>query len=89
MNLDIAQGIAEAGQNEGIDIEVYHDYSGRGMYGRTTAGLQIQDIGDFGTACAAYGYKLCQEGKFLTFGKLTQELMGTSQDSLGRGLIVY
>ena len=39
MKIENAEAIAEALQDEGIEAEVHEDYSGRGMYGESTAGV--------------------------------------------------
>jgi len=39
MKLESAEAIVDFLGNEGIEAEVYEDYSGRGMFGSTTAGV--------------------------------------------------
>ncbi len=54
MKLLHAELIAEAADQLGLEVKVYADYSGRGMYGKTTAGLvgSLSDIVQ-AIACAA------------------------------------
>jgi hypothetical protein len=39
MNYITAKFIADICEDIGVDVELYEDYSGRGMYGDTTTGL--------------------------------------------------
>jgi hypothetical protein len=39
MNLMTAKTLISIGNSLGVDLELYNDYSGRGMYGRTTTGV--------------------------------------------------
>lgn len=46
MNRELAEALVQALEDEGIDAELREDYSGRGMYGKTTAGVVFDgDIG--------------------------------------------
>lgn len=40
--------------NNGLDLEIYDDYSGRAMYGKECVGV-VGDLGDFAMFCAAIG----------------------------------
>lgn len=41
MELKTAEKIVDKLEGQGIEASLYADYSGRGMYGRTTAGVVI------------------------------------------------
>lgn len=56
-----------------LGCEVYKDYSGRGMYGRTCYGLASSDVSDS---------TIIEEAA-------TRGLRGARVDNLGRGVIVY
>ena len=46
MDRKLAETLVQALEDEGIDAELREDYSGRGMYGKTTAGVVFDgDIG--------------------------------------------
>ena len=45
MQLRNAERIADALEAEGVDVEIYEDYSGRGMFGSQTAGVVVKDPG--------------------------------------------
>jgi hypothetical protein len=54
--LSEAEQIVEYIQYEmGEDAEVYEDYSGRGMYGNTCAGIVVDNPGFVWYACGALG----------------------------------
>lgn len=39
MDIRAAKAIVEAAEDLGLEVDLYEDYSGRGMYGKTTAGV--------------------------------------------------
>ena len=43
MDMELAEMIIEAMENNGMDAELRSDYSGRGMYGKSTHGIVIED----------------------------------------------
>jgi len=46
MELEIAKALAELMESHGIDVDLRETYSGRFMYGETTAGLVIPRVVD-------------------------------------------
>lgn len=46
MNLTTAQIFEKVGDFEGIEVSITEDYSGRGMYGKTTVGIVIESKDD-------------------------------------------
>ena len=50
MELKNAKAIVDNLTNLGIDASLYENYSGRGMYGRTTAGVVVSSVGSVETA---------------------------------------
>ena len=89
MQLELAQYIVnqaiETGNYDEEEVRVYENYSGRGMYGRTTAGV----VGLTGSEIACMVLQFAQECD------LTEELEDLeipttfSEDSLGRSMIIY
>jgi len=45
MKRELAEIIVEACKMYSIDATIYEDYSGRGMYGRKTTGVEIDNAG--------------------------------------------
>lgn len=43
MDMELAEMIIEAIENNGMDAELRSDYSGRGMYGKSTHGVVIEN----------------------------------------------
>lgn len=66
MNIKTAEKIVDKLQEKGIEAKVYPDYSGRGMFGMTTAGVDLHNSYDLGTA-----RKLCR-----TLSKCRSDSMG-------------
>ena len=42
MNLELAEGIKNAIEDNGHECEIYENYSGRGMFGTTTTGIVVE-----------------------------------------------
>lgn len=88
--------IAELLVNSGYDLQIYEDYSGRGMYGKTTTGIECDSINDF---LKAVGEAFCNlvadatmegEDYDMTMAEYLQEtLCNFTQDSLGMRYIIY
>ena len=53
MDVKVAQKIVGILDNMGVEAEIYEDYSGRGMYGKTTTGI-VCDAGK--SAMIGYAY---------------------------------
>jgi len=80
-----AEFFKNAAEEVGLDIEVRDEYSGRGMYGKTTYAIITDSITDLIPALlchAAYDYvDIVADGLFDNF-KLRQ-------DSMGLGIVLY
>ena len=61
MKLSTAQNIVKKMEAEGCEASVYEDYSGRGMYGRNTAGV---NVGQYD-----HGHKLVKRFRCDSLGK--------------------
>jgi len=77
MTIEQANAIAEFLEDEGWreDVTVHEDYSGRGMYGKTVAGIS-------GVNPVWVGWAAGQLG-------LSEDDLPHRQDSLGMDIIVY
>jgi hypothetical protein len=88
MKIETAKAIVEAANVIGLEVQLREDYSGRGMYGSTTAGV-IGDPGDI-TACAAYAaFVQGEEGKDVENEEMVEDLRSMRSDSMGRDMIYY
>jgi hypothetical protein len=68
-----------------VDCRPYDDYSGRGMYGRTTCAVVVPSEAVFAALAAVAGRGL-PDAEFADF---VADLRRLSSDSLGRDTIVY
>jgi len=75
MKLEKAVKIVESLNAEGIDASVRKDYSGRGMYGKTTAAVSTRYQEDVFQAASDLGMRL---------GRRSLRI-----DSMGLGCVVY
>lgn len=81
MKEKVARALYDALENEGVTVELRDDYSGRGMYGKTTFGLS----GDFGFCDVAVAWATaCQEDE-----ELRPSELGFTSDSMGMGIVIY
>jgi len=80
--------LLEAGSAIGIDMEPRDDYSGRGMYGRTTSAIVVESLSDFLGAAVQAGVILGE-----TRDPYAAEFIGDVQrartDSMGRRTVLY
>lgn len=88
MEIKHAKAIEQAAQDHYFEINLREDYSGRAMYGETTAGL----VGDFGEimACAVLvAFELGEEGDDQGLEELTEDLRNLRTDNMGMSMIIY
>lgn len=85
MKLENAQRIAKAAEDNDLDVRLYESYSGRGMFGRQTAGL-VGSQSDILKAVAMTAYNIGQEGESIDEFMSDLDL---SWDSMGRDSIAY
>lgn len=88
--------IAEMIVDQGYDLQIYGDYSGRGMYGKTTTGIQTDDVGKFLEAVGQAFVDMISDATLdgenydMTMAEDLQETLSDyKQDSLGMGYIIY
>ena len=71
------------------EVTAHPGYSGRGMYGSTTAGVSTDSLSSF-IACVAYAaFMLGETGSDETSEEFVEDMRTMSHDQLGRGLIIY
>jgi hypothetical protein len=83
MKVEIAREIVEAAESEGWESSLREDYSGRGMYGRTTAGVIMPDLLKF-AAAVGMAVHLSDNPE-----RIILAVADASQDSMGLDVIVY
>ncbi len=88
MTLPQAKFIIQIVEDAGETAELYENYSGRGMYGKTTFGVtfEVRDALIFGILINKI-IQLAKDGPYL--GKVPDELNNLCIDEVGRGLIIY
>lgn len=86
MKIENAEKIVESAGNLGLDVTLYENYSGRGMYGKVTNGV-VGSLGDVVKCIAAVSSEDFKEEKdFLDF----VEDMGVRWDNMGKSdVIIY
>jgi hypothetical protein len=93
MQLETAKIIAEVAEDAGNEnVSLREDYSGRGMYGQTTAGLVVGSLGDLLPLVAAAAAQLeRQQGEegVMDIDTFIGSLERIRTDNMGRDLIVY
>ncbi len=88
MNISQAKFIAQIIEDAGESAEIREDYSGRGMFGKTTVGITF-DARDVLIMQILINkiLQLSSDGPYL--GKLPEELDNLRIDSMGQGFIIY
>jgi hypothetical protein len=87
MKSDIAERIAEAGADNGLEIRLMSDYSGRGMFGQATSALVVPDVATFAAAVGLAASQKALEGQ--NVHDLIEAVKEVRTDSLGHDMIVY
>ena len=93
MNKNLAEKIAEYSHG---DVEVLEEYSGRGMYGKTTTALTADSLSSI-LVGVVYAAASIAESEFYeedieedcTIDDLAEFAEDMSQDSLGLGIVIY
>ena len=88
MKKEVAEYIVECCQEEGIEAVIYEGYSGRGMYGKQTEGVQVDgSIVDVLTAVLKWLPDTGEAERISSLMVIDGENL--RQDSLGKGIIIY
>lgn len=85
MKTSTAEAIYNAGQQADIEVEIRHDYSGRGMYGKQTAAVVLDNTADL-YVLVAHATKVAIENA--GFDDFVEDL-NWRMDSMGKGIVVY
>lgn len=98
MKLETAKALVDTAYDMGHtqeDISLREDYSGRGMYGKSTAAVVVDNIAFL--ACIAFELGASLESRGGTaideiggaMENISQDLKNLRSDSMGRGYVVY
>ena len=88
MKLEVAKFLQEATENAGESCDLREDYSGRGMYGRTTAGIAVESEASLWGNVMQYIQDNMDEENFREqFSEL--EFPQFHTDSMGMQTIIY
>lgn len=86
MKIEIAEEIIAAARDMGADVNLHEDYSGRGMYGDTTAAIS-GDLNNIIAAVALAAGSLQDNHRKLE--DLVEAMQKLNTDSYARQIIVY
>jgi hypothetical protein len=90
MELKFAKKIVKTGNEMDMELTLSKNYSGRGMYGRETAGV-VGNLGEIVQAIAAVAVEYAENAEFdetINVDSFIKD-MNISIDSMGRDTIVY
>lgn len=85
MQLEVAKKLVASADEVGVELEIVEDYSGRGMFGKSTTAVRFDTVQDLFTAFYSLGLDDGQEpdeSEEINFSSL-------SIDSLGKSQIIY
>lgn len=89
MDKRIAEIIVEACEENDVEASIYEDYSGRGMYGKTTTGVVVSGSAcDVLVAVIQSAHLFCHECCESDEDALLN-LRSIRQDNMGRDMIIY
>jgi hypothetical protein len=97
MRKAVAKAIVDAGQDIGLEVELYEGYSGRGMYGDSTDAVTFDNWSDFVQSVAAAAIRLSEDhdetaeksDDNIDPDMFVHDLGAIRTDNMGRGVIVY
>lgn len=67
------------------DGEIYDEYSGRGMFGKTTTGVQVENSGDFFSIIA----DILEDGTDEEREEVAKAMRKLQWDNMGTNMIFY
>jgi|CXWL01.1.fsa_nt_gi hypothetical protein len=89
MEAEFARGIVEAAEADGIDLTLYDGYSGRGMFGNKTTGVQ-GSWKDFTNAVVGYVMMLQgEENGDFRIDELRDIVRNIDTDQMGRSDLIF
>jgi len=88
MQLEVAKKLVASADEVGVELEVLEDYSGRGMFGKSTTAVEFNTVQDLFAAFYSLGMDDGQESE--ESGE-SEEINFSSLriDSLGKSQIIY
>lgn len=93
MDLELAETLVQVLEDDGIEARLEESYSGRGMYGKTTAGVVLDgSLADVIRAVINNATCFIQEEEEpIEFFDLSERFSvgNLRQDSMGLGMIIY
>lgn len=94
MKLETAKLLKAAANHAGIDLEINEDYSGRGMYGRTTTAIEVESSNDIFAILAVFvdeSFDIDHESNLVEADRYEamEDIASIKSDSLGRQVIFY
>jgi len=91
MDKELAEKLVEVLQEELEDVEIYIDYSGRGMYSKTTTGITFKgDVIDVVKAVINHAHEFClEDNDELGYPDAEFTINNLRADSMGLGTIIY
>lgn len=93
MNKHTAEMLHASAQNLGIECHLNAAYSGRGMYGRETYGLVLNNTNDIhpliADACVALAADVGAHDLIKQMNDFIKQTKKLKQDSMGRGCVYY
>jgi hypothetical protein len=89
MDASLAKAIVDAVEGSGLEISIYPDYSGRGMYGKTTTGVVVDHESTFNQALVSLAYEMGRDGDDEKMEQLFDVVKKLRRDNLGEDKIIY
>lgn len=89
MQRPLAVALIDFWTGVGIDAELYEDYSGRAMYGKTTTGVVLDSQEDLMNAMLALINRPEDLADLKRRLGVKDDGESLSRDSLGKGIILY
>jgi hypothetical protein len=89
MELQIAEKILEASRELGFECTLNESYSGRGMYGNTTAALIFEKINHFVASVVYVATEIKDEDEDICDEDIIETAIQMQQDNMGLRTIIY
>ena len=89
MKESLANAMAEAANELGIDIDINETYSGRSIYGQTTHGVILDNFNALLMIVAIIGRDLLNSDDKDSYEEILRDLKRLRSDNIGHSLIYY
>jgi len=89
MNIDFAEAINEYNNSSDYDYEGVFEYSGRGMGGKATNAVKVDNLWHFHSILASIIEGATDDQDTKTLKLIAQELKNVRFDKLGHEMVVY